>query len=85
MATRRDIPPYERYGKAAPVSDARLRLHVWREGDRISVLAAQYLGDWRRWRLIAERNEIADVRKIPIGTTLFIPDIPLEEGDFISR
>lgn len=85
MATRRDVPVYEKFGIATPIEDARLRLHAFRAGDRLSVLAADYFGDWTLWRIIADRNEITDPRKIPVGTILIIPDIPLEEGDFISR
>ena len=82
---RRNIPVYERYGAPAPITDARLRLHTWRAGDRLSVIAEQFLGDWMLWRLIADRNKITDPRRIEIGTVLVIPDIPLEEGDFTSR
>jgi nucleoid-associated protein YgaU len=85
MVTKRNIPPYEKFGVAVPVTDARLRLHSWREGDRLSVLAEQYLGDWMRWRMIADRNKLADPRKVAVGTILVIPDIPLEEGDLVSR
>ncbi|MDQ4119862.1 MAG: LysM peptidoglycan-binding domain-containing protein [Acidobacteriota bacterium] len=82
--SKRSIPVYERYGAAVPYEDAKLQLHAWTEGDRLSVLAEKYLDDWMKWRLIAERNNIKDARKIAIGTVLIIPQIPLEKGIYES-
>ncbi|HEX8565412.1 MAG TPA: hypothetical protein VF648_07045 [Pyrinomonadaceae bacterium] len=82
--SKRSKPPYERFGKATPLEDARLRIHVWREGDRLSVLAEQYLDDWRLWRVIADRSKITDPRKIAVGTELIVPEIPLEKGIYES-
>lgn len=76
----RSISPYERYGTAIPAEDAALTLHVWTATDTISLLAHRYYDDWRLWRLIAERNELRDVRQIEPGTELIIPARPLEGG-----
>jgi nucleoid-associated protein YgaU len=80
----RSISPYERYGKAVPDSDASLKVHVVVVTDSISLLAERYLGDWRSWRLIADRNRLTDVRKIEPGTELTIPQLPLETGRYES-
>lgn len=80
----RSISPYEKYGKLTPVTDAVLNIHVWTVTDTISGLAYRYFADWTMWRLIAERNAIADVRKIVPGTQLIIPERPLEKGRYES-
>lgn len=82
--SERSISPYERYGTARPIEDAVLQTHVFIVTDTISALAQKYLGDWRKWRLIAERNNIADVRQIAIGTVLIIPRVPLQTGRYES-
>jgi len=80
LSDARSISPYERFGVYRPNEDANLQEHVWRDGDTISGLAHRYYGDWRLWRLIAERNKIEDVRKIPSGKMLLVPERPLERG-----
>ena len=80
----RSISPYEEFGQFVPETDASLRVHVFRDGETISGLAARYLGDWTLWRLIADRNAIVDVRQIQTGTTLLIPNRPLERGKYES-
>jgi|CXWL01.1.fsa_nt_gi nucleoid-associated protein YgaU len=80
----RSVSPFERYGKANPLADATLRIHTVDVTDTISNLADKYLGDWRLWRLIAERNEITDVRQMTPGTQLIIPRLPLETGRYES-
>lgn len=82
--TQRSISPYERLGELSPVSDAYLKEHVYNASETITGLAHRYLNDWRQWRLIATRNQIADVRRIPTGTRLLIPEKPLEAGRFES-
>ncbi len=81
----RSPTPYERYGHAKPITEARLRIHVVNVTETISGLAYRYLGDWRLWRQIAERNAIDDVRQITPGTELIIPRRELEKGSFESR
>ena len=80
----RSISPFERYGAARPVEDAILQTHVFTVTDTISALAQRYFGDWRKWRLIAERNNLTDVRQIPVGTILIIPQLPLKTGRYES-
>ena len=77
-----DISPYERFGRFTPDEDAALEEYTWNDSDTITGLAARKYGDWRQWRLIADRNGIADVRQIPSGTVLLIPERPLEKGAF---
>lgn len=78
----RSITPYERYGKARPVEDAVVQVHVFAVTDTISSIAEKYYEDWRLWRVIAERNNIADVRQIAVGTELVIPRRPLNRGRY---
>lgn len=80
----RSISPFERYGTPTPDADASLRIHVVDATDTISGLAERYFGDWRMWRLIADRNDITDVRKLVPGTELLIPKRPLETGRYES-
>jgi nucleoid-associated protein YgaU len=78
----RGISPYERYGKHRPDADANLEEYVWNDSDTITGLAHRKYEDWRLWRLIADRNDIDDVRQIPSGKILLIPRRPLEKGAF---
>jgi nucleoid-associated protein YgaU len=78
----RSISPYERWGQYLPDEDANLIEYAFRAGDTISGLAHRFYGDWRFWRVIAERNKLEDVRQIPIGKVLLIPERPLEKGKF---
>lgn len=80
----RSVSPYERYGKANPFTDAALTVHTFTVTDTVSALAEKYLADWRLWRLIATRNQIADVRQIAPGTELIIPARELERGRYES-
>lgn len=82
--SERSISPFERYGAARPSGDASLQVHIFARTDNISALAQKYYGDWRLWRIIANRNKIADVRQIEIGTELIIPRRPLERGRYES-
>jgi nucleoid-associated protein YgaU len=50
----------------------RTVVHRVRRGDRIDLLAAQYLGDAAHWRLIAEENPGLDVSALEPGTLVSI-------------
>lgn len=78
------MTPYQRIFKPAPEADVQLEEEVFRDGDTISGLAHRSYGDWRLWRIIADRNHLVDVRAIPIGTLLLIPPQPLESGRYES-
>ena len=80
--SERSISPYERYGKARPLEDAALKIHIFTITDTLSNLAEKYLGDWRKWRIIATRNNIIDPRQIEAGTTLIIPRSSLVHGSY---
>jgi nucleoid-associated protein YgaU len=93
--SKRSISPYERYGELSPETDAYLTEYIFRGSDTLTGteyifrgsdtltgLAHRFYSDWRLWRLIAERNRIADVRQIEAGTLLLIPQRPLESGTF---
>lgn len=78
----RSISPFERFGEFLPQEDANLEEYTWNASDTISGLAHRRYGDWRLWRIIAERNGIADVRQIQLGTILIIPELPLQRSEF---
>lgn len=84
MILERSISPFERLGNFVPIEDAALTVHLFAAGETISGLAHRYYGDWRLWRVIADRNKIIDPRRIANGTQLLIPELPLETGAFES-
>jgi hypothetical protein len=49
------------------------QLMITQRGDTLSGIAAKYYGDPGEWRVIAEKNEIANPRKLPAGTRLILP------------
>lgn len=69
----RSTPPFERFSVYAPFRDAHLAEHVYSDHETLAGIAHRYYGDWRRWTLIAERNDIVDARRIEPGTVLLIP------------
>jgi len=81
----RSISPYERHGEISPETDSFLLVHTFDASETLSGLAHKFYSDWRLWRLIANRNNIADVRQIAPGTQLLIPEPPRELGRFESR
>ena len=82
--SERSISPFEKYGAARPVEDAALQFRVFTATDTLSGIAYEFYGDWRLWRIIAERNKIADPRQIAVGSPLIIPRRPLERGRYES-
>jgi nucleoid-associated protein YgaU len=60
-----------RSAAVAAIAD-RTVVHRVRRGDRIDLLAAQYLGDPAHWRLIAEENPGLDVSALEPGTLVSI-------------
>jgi nucleoid-associated protein YgaU len=80
----RSISPYERYDRFNPQTDANLQVHVFDVTETITGLAHRYYGDWRLWRLIADRNQISDARLIEPGTQLLIPLKPMLRGRYDS-
>ncbi len=49
------------------------RTHTVRKGDTLWSLAMKFYGDGKRWREIAQANNIEDETKLPIGKVLTIP------------
>lgn len=82
MILARSISPFERFGGYFPIEDATLTVHLFTTGETLSGLANKFYGDWRLWRVIADRNQITDPRRIASGTQLLIPAQPLETGAF---
>lgn len=82
--SQRSTSPFERYGEPTPETDSNLVQHVYTAGETLSGLAHKYYEDWRLWRLIADRNEVCDPRRIETGSVLLIPNMPVEGGSFDS-
>jgi nucleoid-associated protein YgaU len=51
-------------------------LHNITQGQTITQLAAEFLGDASAWREIAEANNIDDIFNIPAGLSLILPNRP---------
>lgn len=50
--------------------------HIWKQGDRLDLLAKRYYGDHRLWWIIAEFNNIMYFfDEIAEGTKLILPSI----------
>jgi len=82
--SERSISPFEKYGAARPVEDASLQIRVFTSTDTLSGIAYEFYGDWRLWRIVAERNKIIDPRRVAVGSPLVIPRRPLEPGRYPS-
>lgn len=49
------------------------RRYKMRKGDTLWELARRYYGSPLKWRILAKRNRIKNVRRIPIGKIIYIP------------
>lgn len=58
-----------------PPSPRPERVHIFRKGETCWELAGRYYGDSRKWPVIAKRNNIKNVRRIPIGFRAVIPNL----------
>jgi len=56
-------------------SSDHTRLHVVIEGETLPLIAYDAYGDARKWRIIAEHNQLADVRRLTPGTSLQLPPL----------
>ena len=80
----RSLSPFEIFSVLNPDSDAYLVEHVFDASETITGLADRYYQDWSDWRLIADRNAIADVRGLEPDARLVIPEQLLGRGRFES-
>lgn len=58
-----------------PTKTFRFYTYVWKEGDRIDLVANEFFGDpsyW--WRIMDINPEIINAFDIPIGTNIRIPN-----------
>lgn len=58
------------------MSSDHTRVHVVKSGEDLPLIAYDSYGDVSRWALIAEHNDLADVRDLVPGTVLEIPPVP---------
>jgi nucleoid-associated protein YgaU len=56
------------------------RVRQIKQGETLSLLAAQEYGDASKWRLIADANNISDPRRVKAGTQLKLPPLPKQEA-----
>jgi nucleoid-associated protein YgaU len=52
-------------------------VHTLMAGETLDRIAARYYRDPTRWRLIADANGIVDPLALPVGSSIFIPDLPV--------
>ena len=57
------------------LTDPELTTRVVRGGDSLPNIAAEFYGDPRMWRVIAEANDLVDPQRLGIGQTLTIPKV----------
>jgi nucleoid-associated protein YgaU len=55
------------------------KLHLVRQGESLTTIAAAQYGDARLWRPIALRNGIEDPRVLEAGTRLLVPQLPFRD------
>jgi nucleoid-associated protein YgaU len=70
---RRTPSPFEKFSIYVPDADANMRIHTLVAGETLTWLAVKYYGTVERWQLIADRNNIVDVRDLEPGAQLIIP------------
>ena len=63
--------------KGNPTSGGRYgyRSHVLREGETLHSVAYREYGDAAMWRALAVYNDLDDPLRVPIGTSLLVPEI----------
>ena len=65
--------PKARLGAAKPRKVKKERVYVMKRGDTLWALARRYYGSPYKWPVLAKRNKIKNVRRIPIGKRIYIP------------
>lgn len=48
--------------------------HIVQKGETLAMIAKKYYGDYKKFRLIAQYNQMDDATQIEIGQTLMIPE-----------
>jgi tetratricopeptide (TPR) repeat protein len=49
--------------------------HIVQKGETLAMIAKKYYGDYRKYRVIAEHNQITDVTQLKIGQEITIPEM----------
>jgi nucleoid-associated protein YgaU len=55
------------------------KIYIVGQGETLSAIAARTYGDPALWRPIALRNELDDVRSLPVGLRLQVPQLPFRD------
>lgn len=60
--------------RSFPVKSSTFSLYIWREPDRMDLVASKLLGDASQWWRIMDMNpELLNPMDIPVGTAIRIP------------
>lgn len=76
--------PFERFSNFVPEADANMRVHTLVAGETLTGLAVKYYGTVSLWTLIADRNNVVDVRDLEPGAQLIIPAPPASTTELES-
>lgn len=72
-AAKRPKPKPKKKAKPKPKPKKKERSYKMRKGDTLWELAQKYYKNPYKWRILAKRNKIKNVRRIPIGKIIYIP------------
>jgi len=73
-ATFKQFSTAEEETRGNPPGDPT-KTHRVKEGETISLIAAQEYGDSSLWRVIADENRLEDPRRLAVGSLLVIPPL----------
>jgi LysM domain len=68
-----DRVAFSKLSSAQPGAGAWPKHHVWRKGDTLQRLASRFYKNSKKWKRIADANNIRDPKHIRIGRILRIP------------
>ncbi len=74
----------ERYGRVNPNLPTPEIEVTPQMGDTLTTLAHVHLGDYRRWKEIALRNDVRDPRLLALGVPLRITTAPVLKRTYAS-
>lgn len=79
-STRDEFQPRELIDRAYLVETDQFVEYIVHDGDRIDLLAFEFIGDSRMWNIIAEMNPEVDPQFLPPGFRLKLPRVEVGRG-----
>lgn len=79
-STRDELQPRELIDVGYLVDTDQYVEYLAHDGDRIDLLAFEFLGDSRLWNIVAEMNPGVDPQFIPAGTRIKLPRMETGRG-----